>query len=375
MALNKSIAQDTYSDPIIETARVLSVNTDKWTVDCASDTGNRQFLEIPISAPYLHYANGEGIYAMPEVGALVWVCTPSGGEFAAPFVMGFQAPHDLLEDGYRAGRPTLNPGDIALKTRDENFVLLRRGGVVQIGATSMAQRIYLPIQNFIRDFAENYQLFSLAGSMEWVTDRDDKTTEGAAPTSFILKAKSAANQPGHVAKLQMGFHKADDPTTLTLQIFESGAEDAVQKVSLTIQRDGNVAWILEGGWTLEAEKNIQVKSRDGDISIITENRTVSVTAKDLTMTTTKNATIDAGGKVVIKATEVVVDAPVVKLGGSGASQALIKGNELVSLLTDIISKLGTAVSGPPGSPVVACQSILPLIGKLPSLLSTNTFTK
>jgi len=46
------------------------------------------------------HANGVrlGIYAQPEVGALCWVCKPSTGRFAAPFVAQTPEPARAIAD-------------------------------------------------------------------------------------------------------------------------------------------------------------------------------------------------------------------------------------------------------------------------------------
>src|SRR5574337_5397 len=137
-----------------------------------------------------------------------------------------------------------------MRTRDENFVILRRGGVVQIGATPIAQRLYIPIRNVIRDMCENYDLFSLAGEMSWSVDRTDQTTDGAAPTLFSLKVKNKANEPQHAALLTLGSHKDDDQLTLNLLIKASGAADANTMIQMQMTKKGSVTWTMQENFTL-----------------------------------------------------------------------------------------------------------------------------
>ena len=68
---------------------------------------------------------------------------------------------------FAGGRPPCNPGDIWLRTRDNNFVILHRGGTLQIGATPLAQRIYIPLNNYITDISQNYEHHNSNGSMVW----------------------------------------------------------------------------------------------------------------------------------------------------------------------------------------------------------------
>ena len=80
----------------------------------------------------------------------------------------------------------MNPGDIGMTTRDGNFIMLRRGGIVQLGATAMAQTVYIPIRNYIKQFCENYELHTLGGDVEWRVDRVESDPSGQAPSTYLL---------------------------------------------------------------------------------------------------------------------------------------------------------------------------------------------
>jgi hypothetical protein len=68
---------------------------------------------------------------------------------------------------YGGGRGRPKPGDIVLKGRDGNFCILHRGGVLQVGATDLAQRIFIPLGNLITDISESYTHFNSGGSINW----------------------------------------------------------------------------------------------------------------------------------------------------------------------------------------------------------------
>jgi len=103
-------------------------------------------------------------------------------------------PIQSTEDGegsetdasFKSNRPDLNPGDIGFTTRDENFIILRRGGVLQLGATPVAQRIYLPILNYIKDFAENYDLTTFGGDVSWTVGRSEDDPSSNAPATYTF---------------------------------------------------------------------------------------------------------------------------------------------------------------------------------------------
>jgi hypothetical protein len=361
----------------VETCRIINVNIEDWTVDCISELGNKRYFDVQVMSPYFHFANGEGVYVQPEVGSLVWVCVPSSGRFAAPFVLGFQSAHDSEFDGFRGGRQNLNPGDIMLRTRDENFLVLRRGGVVQIGATPAAQRVYLPIRNFIKDFCENYGLFTFGGDLTWNTERDDQTTDGTALTKFSLKAKEKASNSAYVATLSIGSHGEGKTTTLLLEIFESGDEGAAVAAHLDISKEGNVRWEVKKKWELVvSEEDIVVTASKGAVTIDARDTFTAQAQKDVLLTSTSaKATLSGSKEATVRSSaKAQLDAPVMHLG-SGATSPLVKGDKLVSLLSTLITQISAFTCASPGSPVVAAPAVASLTGQLANLLSTTSFTK
>jgi len=374
---SQGIAMNSYVPPIIEKVRIVSVNIDDWTVDCVSEYANKRHFDVQVMAPYFHYINGEGIYVMPEVGALAWICTPSAGRFDTPFILGFQAPFDTAQANFRAGRQSLNPGDIMLRTRDENFLVLRRGGVVQIGATPVCQTMYIPLRNIIHQYCENYQLDTFGGTMLWKTERDDQTDQGDALTTLSFNVKDKANDKDHIAKLSIGSHGDGEPNTLVLSIHESGDEGAAAMMMLQITREGDVVWDLEKDWTVNVVGKYTIAA-EGDIGLESQgNLVVSGKADaslkavdgDLALSAGANAGLSAGAAV-------TVEAPQIKLGGS-AVEPVIKGQQFVFFMTDLLTKIA-AFASPPGTtggPIIAAPAVAAMSGQLSNLLSTKNFVE
>jgi hypothetical protein len=221
----------------VETGQVIDVDIEMHSVTVVTQYTQKPLVGVAFATPYQHFTNGEGIYFMPEVGSLVWLCWPSDG--SRPFVMGW-APARGEDGGLRANKMALNPGDIYLGTRDENFIILRRGGILQIGGGPLSQRMYLPIENTIKDFCENYGLYSVAGELEWTVDRVETTTDGTRPGRLTIRAREFANDKNPIATLQIGSHKDNTPNILSLNIDESGAEGAAKKqITLELRKDGS----------------------------------------------------------------------------------------------------------------------------------------
>lgn len=179
------------SIPEIISGNVIDSNLANWTVDVYSTMTDRVWTDIQVASGYLHHFAGEGIYVMPEVGASCEVCIP--GDSTAPFVLCFVAPPFLggagtsadeenadaetetvtevqPHEGYAsfaAQRSPVKPGDICLRGRDGNFITLHRGGVLQLGANELSQRIYIPLRNLMTDLSGRYEHHSTGGSINW----------------------------------------------------------------------------------------------------------------------------------------------------------------------------------------------------------------
>jgi hypothetical protein len=184
---------------------IVNVNAKNWTVDVRAKFDRKLWPGVQIGSPYLHFNQGEGLYIMPELGAKCEVCLPSDG--TQPFVICFIAPLESrgaeikeAEDGtpelvspdgaakpnnvtasFAAGRYDAKPGDIVARTRDGNFLILHRGGVVQIGATSLCQRIFIPLENLMLDVSERYEHYNAGGSINWGLHPGDSEED---PTQF-----------------------------------------------------------------------------------------------------------------------------------------------------------------------------------------------
>jgi hypothetical protein len=246
-------------------ARVLDVNLENYTVTVVGMHEKKIIPNVPWGSPYQHPRAGEGIYAMPEVGSICWVCEPSDGNSAFVVAWG-----PVANDGnFRNQKRRLNPGDIFLGTRDGNEIILRRGGVLQMGATPLCQRIFLPINHFIKDFAENYELNTLGGQLAWTVDRSETTTDGSRPARWVLSAKEFADDPNPVAVLEIGSHEGAGDTILSLIVRESGQAGAKLKHSLFLDKTGNMTVVTKGdiNWTVGGNVNLKAQKVSVDAMV------------------------------------------------------------------------------------------------------------
>jgi hypothetical protein len=236
---------------------------------------------------------------MPEVGSICWLCEPSDG--VMPFVLAWASGQD--EANFTARKRQLNPGDIYLGTRDENFLYLHRGGVVQIGSTGICQRIFMPVNNTIKDFCENYGLHTLGGDLEWTIKRDEtkhvnegNPPDGKRPALLKLSAKEFANDDGPIAELEIGSLPDDDKAILSLTIYNKGGGD--QKISLAMTKDGDVRWNVANDVSVKVNGNYT----------FTIEKDLTGTSKTLTYESKETIDVKAGTKTTLTSPEVTVDA-------------------------------------------------------------------
>lgn len=338
---------------LIEEGRIINVDMAHWTVDVRTMHSQRLLLDMQVGAPYLHFAAGEGIYAMPEVGAKVKTCSPSDG---SPFILCFittferegqpqsdegqtttrpttetssdtgDAPSEVT---FRAGRPKLQQGDIMMRCRDGNQIWLHRGGVVEIGATWIAKRFYIPLLNTVRDIAENWEALTLAGDMTWHVERADSSQDRESrgdEATFTLMAKNTAQdqyatvlvRAGHVDDstrfrmviapnlIDMRTGEAQSGSVFTMDISDSGSVDMTVSENVSVTIEGDLDQTVNGDATYEYGSN-RTSNVSGDSSdTISGSHRLEAASSEERIDGTKTITC-----------------PSIKLGSSGASKAVV----------------------------------------------------
>jgi hypothetical protein len=295
----------------IEKGVIFNVDLKNFTVDVLTDYEGKPFTNCQVASPYFHTSNGEGIFAMPEVGASCLVCQPSDDDtpFVISYIGSFElegAKQDNLEDkagtvdteteeledvvnklaapnsststgstaqktsgaSARAGRPYMNPGDIMLRTRDENFIALRRGGVIQIAGTPTCQTVYVPLRNFMRHFAENYEVNTPGGELEWTVQRQENDPGGKAPVLYRLTLRDKAQNDKADVQIKMGH--VDDNVRYEMTVapesinVEDGEVSGTPTLKMTINKDGDQEFQIQGSleYTIDQDRKVTIKGSD-----------------------------------------------------------------------------------------------------------------
>lgn len=340
-AHGNSIISNGLNPVMIEQGRVINVNMKRWTADVRSQVSQSVFLDIRWGNPYLHFAQGEGIFAMPEVGAICEVCRPSD---SPPFIICFstafernmsvgagesQGERDLQEGqeqsnaniSFAAGRPNLQQGDIMLRCRDGNQIWLRRGGVVEIGSTAISKRLYIPLLNFIRDFCENYSLQTFGGDLSWTVKRVEDDPNGVAKAMLKIAAKESAQDENASVAIRIGEVTDDDrlsiivaPDAIDMETFEvSGGPlfefkvDKEGSVEITTNKDVTIT--VDGDFEQTVQGSATYTYQGGHTVDVTGSQEVSVSGSH--KLTASNSEEQISGSKVIKS-------PSIDLGGSGS---------------------------------------------------------
>ena len=345
---SKSAASPGSKAAQIYRAQVLTVNAKDYTVDVQYEAyPYSTHLDIPWMVPYVHPNQGEGMVAMPEVGSTCWVCQPSETGRDA-FVLGWTPVQET--GSYRAGRENLNPGDLHFSTRDENFLFLRRGGIVQIGATPICQRIYIPIRNVIRDMAENYELSTPAGDLTWSVDRIEDQGDGKRGCLFTLLCKEYSDDPNAnpLAVLKIGSHGEGQETILTLETRDSGGGSIKTKLSVT--KDGKISWTAEDDVSFSFKKNLSIEV--GETTSINSDGTMTLSSDSQVNVSGSAVHVKGGGAKLDLAGSAALNGSSVDLG-----DATFPAVALTPSFQSWVMAVTALFAGIPGSPVL--KVILP----------------
>ena len=352
--------------------RVFDVNLASWTVDCRAVFDRKKFFDVQVSSPYLHWHSGEGMSIMPDIGAKCQVCFPSDG--SPPFVLTFIMPVEKIlgspnsdtgepevqGSAYSGGRTNAKPGDMAIRGRDGNFVVWHRGGVLQIGASELAQRIYIPLGNLITDISQNYTHFNTGGSINWgvrdgVSEKKDETEykhvfrvyagdEFADVRVSIGKVQVPVPEPQggsqeDLAALDIG---VNSPIVVEAVVAPGGFDaatgqpkDATDKtvIRMFFDRAGGAMLRAEGSVSLRTKKTFRLRADEG----------IELFTKNLSIEATESASIRGG-----KSFEIGTDGGVLKL--NGGSKPIATVGSMVKIIVAVPIQIMTGP--PPGVPGV-----------------------
>ncbi len=349
-----------------ESGYIVDINRKTWECKVVTKYTSKDVPNVQIMSPYHHYIGGEGFHYMPEVGATCLIAFPSDNSY--PFILGYLGTAALTspnagedtdnaeEFGRRSRRPQMNPGDMAITGRDGNFLFLRRGGVVQIGATALAQTVYLPIGNYIKQFCENFELATLGGDLSWTVEPNENDPSGNAPSTFVFHLHEFAQDAKASIRARMfPIGGAEDPKVVW--DFAVAPQGINKEDGSIVGQVYTLAVALDGTRTefLGANRS----------TTITGNDTLDVSGNSTT-TVGGNYAVTASGSAKLKASGAAsLEGSTVSLGTGSAQHGVPLGDKFVQALA------GSQWIDSAGAPVTLSPASIPA---LMQALSTRVFT-
>lgn len=222
---------------------IIGVLNTKYTIDVRLDDG-RIASDVSWLSPY-SYLDGNGMYAMPQIGASVLIIEYSPGCFV---VAGFIALKQMGTGDRRCSRRQLNLGDLCLQGSDQCYILLRRSSEHIILQTSPKCSIIMKnSDNMISVDVQRLRLAADGGIAAW--DSDPKTLN----TTFSWIFRDKAENENNTANLIIGFHPTEDDeakdagidkSIISLIVNETVVENdkikLIPKFKLIIGADGRI---------------------------------------------------------------------------------------------------------------------------------------
>ena len=362
---------------------VLDVNLVNWTVNVVSKYDSYSFFDIPVASPYLHHSRGEGLSVAPEVGATALVCIPS--DTSTPFVMAFLMVSETIDTAteedpngttgrsstedsssaasFGGGRPRAKPGDIWLRTRDNNFVILHRGGVLQLGADELAQRIYIPMNHLVMDISQDYAHHNSGGSIIWGLQEGAGQT--SYPSEYTQTFRVLANDKYADVRVKVGKVKGSVP-----EAGENNYQSDIDQLGLQPDIVSYEVVIIPGGFEAEtgfladqkSAKNVRFKffiDRAGGTFVKASGSIFVGTPKKIRLKAEEGVEINSGKGMSLEATAVMqlkspsmhLKGDLVRLG-SGSLPVATQGSMVMLTLP------GTPLFVPGGPPVALYGTIV-----------------
>ena len=315
----------------------------RYTVDVTLMTPTKgPQLDIQYANPYLSL-DGSGITFVPQIGDICFVSQVSN-DYDRMFVLAFGTTSHagekarLSEPSYRSNRPIMNPGDVRLSSPAGNEVRVLNGGVVRIRSSGLAQRMYIPIDNLIRDFCERYHLRTIAGELMYDVD-DAKEGKGHASRLLVTCRENTADEKP-IGEILIGAQ--DDDLSMSMKFRANGAGEVVVKVE--VDKNGNVTTTANETATMKGKKAVvhgteTVEVTAGNEATFTSDKhTIATNKYEMTCTTgtISCTTLSVGGQITL---------------GDGLAEPAVKGSQFLTWA----SAITIAVNGlllPPAPKVV-----------------------
>jgi len=171
---------------------------------------------------------------------LVLVMRVSLGEW---YTIGFISPYDGAPGKFTVLKEQRNPGDVAITSRFGNSVKVLAGGLTDVRASALTGTAYLPDEELIHNTCKNYVVDTMAGSLNWRVDPNNKTG------SAVFAVNASLEEGSPQAILSLGHNTSGN-------LFEASTSRAPSS-RFAINRQGVVR--------VDSAKDINLQAQKGNL--------------------------------------------------------------------------------------------------------------
>lgn len=307
----------------LEVGVITGIDYENQSFEVRSEMSEQPSYRIPIMSPYIDSTNAAGLKFCPEVGTTCIMATLSDGNRC---ILGFLMMPDT-NGSLDAGFTKMVSGDAFWQGPEGNFVRLRSGGILEIGSTPVCSSIYIPTRNILHNICENFVLDTFAGFFEFKVDRAEDSGDGHQKCLYSVGVKEFSDDENELVRIKAG--SLDNKVAFSLVVKDSGNKENVT-ISIELTKEGTLnmklskdfSISLKGKYSLAAEKDIDVSSK--------QNITSSASQKN----TLKGNTVEINSNTSVKVSARTVDisATTVNISNSAAFPPIRATPDLIALL-------------------------------------------
>lgn len=326
---------------------VIGVDFVNYTVDLVAENAARDAIpDVPYASPYIS-RDGFGFSFNPGIGDQCYLLESRDGTRCILAFVTLPATQDG-KSSYAGKRRPGNTGDFSINTPEGNFLRVLRGGLVELGASHMCKRAYVPILNLVRDTFVSYNAISPLGEIIWEhTSTDENPASGSVVAAYRLKRRIGdtvtdgalykvevcagdLTAPG-LAALNRQQHAFAAVSTISGATEHSGvfsvtvatSDGARAAFSFQLADDGAFSFVSTEVGYIDVKK-LRVKTSEGfevefPGGIVSGDENGAITMRTGNGISTINVTPDGGVSVVATALAINIGGITLNLGASGVS--------------------------------------------------------
>jgi len=325
--------------------------------------GMRRIDDVPLTSPFTS-GRGGSIRANPTLGDKCVLM----GEPDDPKIIGFMGVYDPNSGSYSPREPKGTFGDISMGTAANNYIHLRRSGIIEIKASPLAQTVYIPLGGIIQEHFKQYRgqcpggnismgLKSVrtedgggAGAVLYSVNCRGSATDTDMSVSYNLGAVSDIS---HIPAAEIAQFSVPGPVyaQLAIGLGESAYLFQVLRTGERIEKTTQ-SKVTEVGGTEASLVGAVFKQVNGDVEMRVAGAVNMTCGADLIASITNSVRVSAP--------EIIFDGNV-RLGGPDAVENVIKG---AAFLQEYLTHTHNGTVPPPT-----------FIGDIGALLSRKVFVK